>query len=65
VTAFLAGVEGSLIFKPVSNVAIKLFGGATYNDHVAWIAVQNYTGVLFVNNPTTPVRIKTAGEIGY
>jgi hypothetical protein len=66
VTAFLAGAEASLIAKPLSNVAIKLFGGVTYDDHVPGIAAQNYPGAFF-SNPQggTPVSIRSSAEMGY
>jgi hypothetical protein len=47
-------------------VVTKLFGGATYDAHVAGIASQNSSGSLnVVNLPVTPVRITAAGEVGY
>jgi hypothetical protein len=65
VAAFLAGAEASVVARVDPAIAFKLFAGVNYDDKVPGITAQNYTGVLFINNPVTPVRIKTAGEIGY
>jgi hypothetical protein len=64
-TPFLANAEASLVAKPFARTAIKVFGGVTYDNRVAGIAAQNYTGVLFNNNPTTPVSVRTSAELGY
>lgn len=65
VAAFLAGAEASVVARAGANVSFKLFGGFNYDNAIPGIIAQNYTGVLFTNNPVTPVRIKTEGEIGY
>jgi hypothetical protein len=62
---FTAGAEASVVARAGANVSFKLFGGFTYDNNVPGITAQNYTGVLFNNNPVTPVGIKTEGEIGY
>jgi len=65
VADFTAGAEASVIARAGANISFKLFGGFTYDNNVPGITAQNYTGVLFNNNPVTPVGIKTEGEIGY